>query len=124
MYGCFICFGCGVLVSILASLFLWTGHTTKFAIFYTFGNLIAMCSSLFLVGPKRQCQSMWKKERAAATIIYFSAMIATLIIAFVAKNPSAACLILIIIQFLAGTWYTLSYVPGARTAVKACFNSV
>jgi hypothetical protein len=118
--GVVVCFGSGCLISILSSLFLWTGNIRGFAIFYTFGNLCAICSTLFLMGPKRQCAAMWKQHRAGATVIYFLAMVCTLVIAFVASHPAPACLVLTLIQFCAGCWYALSYIPYARQMVLTC----
>ena len=37
----------------------------KFAVAYSLGNLLMMLSTVFLVGPKKQCQSMWTGHRAA-----------------------------------------------------------
>ncbi len=118
--GFVVCFAAGCLISILSSLFLWTANIKGFAIFYTLGNLMAILSTLFLMGPKRQCAAMWKQHRAGATAIYFLSMICTLIIAFVATHPAPACLVLTLIQFCAGCWYGLSYVPYARQLVLTC----
>jgi len=49
-YGFCACFSLGILMSMMSSLF-W-GHPTKFGVTYTFGNLISICSMMFLFGPK------------------------------------------------------------------------
>ena len=41
MYGFGICFGIGIILSILSSFFVM--QPTKFAVLYTFGNLVSMC---------------------------------------------------------------------------------
>lgn len=122
IYAVGVLFATGCLVSILASMLLWTGRVVPFAVFYSIGNLMAMFSTVFLIGPKSQCSRMWQKERAGATAVYFIAMIATLVIAFAVSNPAPACLVLIIVQFLAGAWYSLSYIPFARSAVLSCLG--
>jgi len=95
------------------------GNIVGFAIFYTLGNIVAMSSTLFLMGPKKQCGMMWKKDRAVATSVYLVTMILTLVIG-IATNKKLACIILLVIQSLAATWYSLSYIPFARQAVTAC----
>jgi hypothetical protein len=57
-----------------------------------------------------------------ATAIYLLAMATTLTLVIVAKHETYAkplVLIAVIIQSAALTWYTLSYVPGARRLAKA-----
>lgn len=44
------CFCIGFLVSGLSTFALYTGKTTQFAVFYTLGNVIALCSTGFLMG--------------------------------------------------------------------------
>lgn len=38
-------------------------------------------------------------------------------------HKAALALLMVIIQFLAMTWYSLSYIPYARDAAKKCFAS-
>mmetsp|Transcript_3920 Transcript_3920/g.7573 ORF Transcript_3920/g.7573 Transcript_3920/m.7573 type:complete len:194 (-) Transcript_3920:14-595(-) len=121
LYGVLACFSAGLLVSALSSMFLWSFKTRQFAVFYTIGNILAMGSTLFLVGPRRQCTVMFKNERRIATCVYFFAMFLTLITAFSLEHAAAPCLVLIIIQFSAGVWYTLSFIPFARQSCKSCF---
>merc|ERR1711998_201396 len=93
-----------------------------FAVLYTFGNLIAVSSSLFLKGPRSQCKSMGKSHRIGCVAVYFGAMILTLIVAFESGEPGL-CILCIFIQWCAAMWYFLSYIPGGRAAVKSCAKS-
>jgi hypothetical protein len=68
---------------------------------YTFGNITAMSGTMFLMGPKRQCQTMWKPVRAAATAVYLITLVATVIVAFTSQK-ALPVLILLVIQFCAG----------------------
>ncbi|XP_067357320.1 SFT2 domain containing 2b isoform X1 [Channa argus] len=92
-----------------------------FAVLYTVGNLFALASTMFLVGPLRQLKSMCAKERAFATVIMMVCLALTLCAAFWWKNNGLA-LLFCILQFLAFTWYGLSYIPFARDAVIKLFS--
>eukprot|EP01071_Lankesteria_metandrocarpae_P001229 Lankesteria_metandrocarpae@DN1395_c0_g1_i1.p1 len=76
-----VCFAAGVIVS-LASLTSLTeaflGMPTKFAIGYTLGNLLSLCSTVFLVGPVKQFQNMTDHNRRVASGIYFVCLLLTL----------------------------------------------
>ncbi len=52
-----------------------------------------------------------------ATIVFITSLVMTLISAFVLKIPILVILFLIT-QTLAYLWYTLSYIPFARTIAK------
>lgn len=119
-----ICFVLGFSLSFLGSalLFLPGGGLTLFAIFYTVGNVLAISSTCFLMGPVNQVKRMFAKTRIIATIVMIVALIMTLVAAF-AVHKAALALLMVIIQFLAMTWYSLSYIPYARDAAKKCFAS-
>lgn len=117
MYGFGCCFTLGVMVSLLA--FLYWGDLVKFAVLYSIGNIIALCSTMFLMGPAKQVKRMFKKDRAAATVIYLLSIVMTLVFALALKDTFLTVLAMII-QFIALTWYALSYIPFARKAVKNC----
>ncbi|XP_063916462.1 vesicle transport protein SFT2B-like [Zophobas morio] len=115
------CFILGILLSFLGSfaLFLSRGLSV-FAVFYTLGNILSMASTCFLMGPFNQIKKMFASTRAIATILVIASFILTLIAALVLHNAILA-LVFIIIQSLAMTWYSLSYIPYARDAVKKTF---
>ncbi|KAI4491694.1 PREDICTED: vesicle transport protein SFT2A isoform X2 [Polistes canadensis] len=118
-----ICFVIGILCSFLGSfaLFLRRGLTI-FAIFYTLGNIISLASTCFLMGPVNQLKKMFAATRIIATILVFVSIGMTLFAALHLNNPGLA-LIFIIIQSIAMTWYSLSYIPYARDAVKKTVES-
>uniref|UniRef100_A0A1B6KHY2 Vesicle transport protein n=1 Tax=Graphocephala atropunctata TaxID=36148 RepID=A0A1B6KHY2_9HEMI len=116
---CFaFCFILGILVSMLASLslFLHRGWA-QFAVLYTFGNIISMMSTLFLMGPVNQVKKMFAPTRVVATILVLVMIVLTLVAGLWIKNPGLA-FVFIIMQWMAMTWYSLSYIPYARDAVK------
>jgi len=119
------CFGIGVLVCILGSLTLALNplNIKLFAGLYTIGNLMAIGSTLFLMGPMKQFQNMFAKTRVVATIVMLVALVLTLCSAFWWKKGVLA-LMFVVIQFLAMTWYAISYIPYARDAVLKCCNGL
>mmetsp|Transcript_4851 Transcript_4851/g.7130 ORF Transcript_4851/g.7130 Transcript_4851/m.7130 type:complete len:279 (+) Transcript_4851:160-996(+) len=85
----------------------------KFAVAYSLGNLLMMTSTVFLVGPKKQCQNMWSGHRALASGCYFGSMVGTIYTAMVLRIYLLV-LVFIGIQFVSLVWYSLSYIPYGR----------
>ncbi|XP_075914556.1 LOW QUALITY PROTEIN: vesicle transport protein SFT2B-like, partial [Petromyzon marinus] len=109
-----VCFCLGVLCSILGAVFLWLPHgLTLFAVFYTVGNIASITSTFFLMGPAKQLKKMFELTRLIATIIMLVCLGLTLCSALWWKNKGLT-LIFCILQFLALTWYSLSFIPFAR----------
>jgi len=117
------CFVGGFLFSLLGGMMLFFGNLRAFAIFYTMGSLVGIGSTLFLLGPWKQLQRMCATTRVVATIVMFAALVLTLMSALYWKK-NGLTLIFIIVQFFAMTWYSLSYIPYARDAVKKFLNSM
>uniref|UniRef100_A0AAQ6AFT7 Vesicle transport protein n=1 Tax=Amphiprion ocellaris TaxID=80972 RepID=A0AAQ6AFT7_AMPOC len=111
MKGFLICFVLGALSSILGTCLLWIPGVglAVFAVLYSVGNICALASTMFLIGPSRQLRTMCAKERALATAIMLW------------KNYGLA-LLFCVLQFVAFTWYGLSYIPFARDAVLKLFS--
>ncbi|XP_057383474.1 vesicle transport protein SFT2B isoform X2 [Balaenoptera acutorostrata] len=108
--GFIACFAAGILCSLLGTLLLWVPRKGLylFAVFYTFGNIASLGSTVFLMGPMKQLKRMVEPTRLIATIM-------------VLWYNRGLALIFCILQSLALTWYSLSYIPFARDAVKKCF---
>jgi len=116
--GFIICFVIGVLCSFLGTLFLFLHKgLVLFAVFYTFGNIISIVSTCFLMGPVNQIKKMFAPTRVIATVLVLVMFGLTLFAAIGLQKPVLA-LLFVIIQSLAMTWYCLSYIPYARDAVK------
>lgn len=118
--GFVICFGLGCLLSFLSTLSM--GSPVRFSVFYSSGNLVALFSTAFLVGPWQQVKNMFHKKRVVATIVYLAALVATLVVA-IKTGSTIGVLCLIAIQFCALVWYTASYIPFARDALKKMLTS-
>ncbi|CAG2112639.1 unnamed protein product, partial [Medioppia subpectinata] len=118
-----ICFVLGFVFSILGSaLIALPKGLILFAMFYTIGNLTSMASTMFLMGPFRQIKKMFNETRVLATLGVFLFMILTLLSALWWKRALLA-VIFCILQFLAFTWYSLSYIPYARDMVRKTITS-
>ncbi|KAJ9073771.1 Vesicle transport protein SFT2B, variant 3 [Entomophthora muscae] len=79
---CFIgCFATALILGSLSLFFLSLAQIVSFSILYTFSNILALSSSLFLVGPMRQLKMMTAKTRLFAFIIYIITLILTLFMA-------------------------------------------
>ncbi|XP_020640578.1 vesicle transport protein SFT2B [Pogona vitticeps] len=122
--GFIACFVIGVLCSILGTCLLWipAKGIILFAVFYTLGNISSIGSTIFLMGPMKQLKRMFEPTRLIATIVMLLCLTLTLCSAFWWENKGLA-LIFCILQFFALTWYSISYIPFARDAVKKCFEA-
>jgi len=119
-----VCLGLALLFCLLSVLFLASIVTNPaaFAVPYTIGNIMAICSTGFLVGPMRQLKMMMNPTRIIASLIYVGAMVLTMVAAFVLKSQLLV-LVAVIIQFCAIVWYCLSYIPFARQLAKTLFSN-
>nr|CAD7399836.1 unnamed protein product [Timema cristinae]CAD7431140.1 unnamed protein product [Timema monikensis] len=103
------------------SMFLGKGMV-MFAVFYTLGNIISIGSTCFLMGPFNQVKKMFAPTRVIATILVIVLFGLTLFAA-VGLGKAGLTLLFVILQCLAMTWYSLSYIPYARDAVKKTVSS-
>ncbi|KAF9955898.1 hypothetical protein BGZ72_003280 [Mortierella alpina] len=117
LYGFGICFVVGFLITILSTLSIATGQLALFAVFFTLGNVISLMSTTFLIGPTKQIKTMFAPVRMVASIVFLAMIAATLVVAF-ALESSLLCIIFCIIQSLALFWYSASYIPYGRAAIK------
>ena len=115
------CFALGFLISILSSICLYTGSLSKFAILYSMGNLVALASTCFLMGPVAQLKRMFASTRLIATLLMIFFLVLTMMAALWWKSNILA-IIFAILQFCAMIWYSLSYIPYARDAIKKCVD--
>ncbi|XP_048350759.1 vesicle transport protein SFT2B [Sphaerodactylus townsendi] len=120
--GFIACFAIGVLCSILGTCLLWVPRKglVLFVTFYTIGNISSLGSTIFLMGPMRQLKRMFEPTRLIATIVMLLCFTLTLCSVFWWHNKGLA-LIFCVLQFFALAWYSISYIPFARDAVKKCF---
>ncbi|KAJ4756532.1 Vesicle transport protein [Rhynchospora pubera] len=120
LYGFAICFVSGIACVLLSMIVFF--NPIKFGITFTFGNLLALGSTAFLIGPKRQLDMMLDPVRIYATAIYIASLIISLFCALYVHNKLLT-LLAITLEFGALIWYSLSYIPFARSMVQKIFVS-
>ncbi|CAL5324103.1 unnamed protein product [Camellia sinensis] len=154
LQGFAICFVAGLTFTLLSMLVFL--NPIKFGITFTFGNLLSLGrffvfqilswsllygSTAFLIGPKRQVTMMLDPVRIYATAIFIASMIIALFCALYVHNKLLTILAIILefgalvcycIKampriFLILLWYSLSYIPFARSMVSkvmvGCFDT-
>lgn len=89
----------------------------SFALLYTFGNLIALIGTGFLVGFLQQLKNMADKSRRIASLLYLVSLVGTLLAVFLIPNATAkffVAIMCIVVQFLCLVWYTGAWGRGLR----------
>ncbi|KAL4363523.1 hypothetical protein GQ457_04G038370 [Hibiscus cannabinus] len=89
----------------------------KFALLFTFGNVLAVGSTAFLMGPEKQLRMMFDSARVYATAVYIGFVVLALICALWIQSKILT-LLAIICEICALVWYCLSYIPFARRIVS------
>jgi len=116
LYGFIACLVVGFAFSLLGSILLFLGQLGAFAVLYTVGILVSLTGTGFLIGFGSQLKQMFKPVRIIATIVFLASIALVFVGAFVIGNE-VLCIVFVIIEYLAYTWYCLSYIPYARSAV-------
>ncbi|KAF3788028.1 Vesicle transport protein [Nymphaea thermarum] len=124
IYGFAVCFVAGVTCTLLSMIVFL--NPIKFATMFTLGNLLALGSTAFLMGPKRQMRLMVDPVRVYATGVYIGSIIIALLCALYVRSKLLT-LLAIILEFGSLVWYSLSYIPFARSMITkvlmACFDT-
>ncbi|KAH9951295.1 SFT2-domain-containing protein [Amylocystis lapponica] len=121
LYGFAGCLAAGFVLSLLGSILLFVGQLGSFAVLYAFGTVISLAGTGFLLGFWKQTTLMFKPVRIVATIVFIASIVLVFIGAFLIRSD-ILCIIFVIIEYLAYLWYTLSYIPYARSAVLKVFG--
>jgi hypothetical protein len=121
LYGFGGCLAIGFVMSLLGTIMLFVGSLGSFAVLYAIGTIISLIGTGFLLGFGSQLKSMFKPVRVVATIVFLASIGLIFVSAFVIKSD-IVCIVFVIVEYLAYTWYTLSYIPYARAAVLRVFG--
>eukprot|EP01013_Petalomonas_cantuscygni_P033822 TRINITY_DN61053_c0_g1_i1.p2 TRINITY_DN61053_c0_g1~~TRINITY_DN61053_c0_g1_i1.p2 ORF type:complete len:170 (+),score=12.66 TRINITY_DN61053_c0_g1_i1:135-644(+) len=116
-----ICGLSGVLFSLIAWTFWYS--PSKFAFFFTTGNLLGLISTVFLVGPRRHLEMMWEETRRVAVAVYLLSMMATLVAIFF-LHSALLSLVMIVCQYVAFAWYCLTFIPYGRETISGCLGGL
>jgi len=130
MIGFAVCASFGFLIS-FGSFFRFAkamaGQPAPFAVNYSLGNIIALCSTGFLVGPCRQLQNITTGHRLLCSVGYLSSIALTLFASFnkgLGHGQAVLILALCVVQFICWAFYVMSYIPFGRTLLKQCITKV
>jgi hypothetical protein len=98
------------------------GNAVPLVATVTLGNILSLCGTLFLTGPKSQLQRMFHPNRKFSSVMYLSSLGVTF---FLLLTPHFLgrgffLLLLLLSQYASITWYTLTYIPFARDLLKSC----
>lgn len=107
----------GVFLSVFGVIWVFFSNYVGFALLYSLGTLTTLSGTLFLRGPASQAKAMFKDTRIIATVVMLVSVVLTIVSA-IAWKSGALCILFCIFQFLAFAWYSISYIPFARKAVK------
>jgi len=113
--GFIACVAIGFILSLLGTIVLIIGQLVIFAVLYVLGTIVTLLGTGFLIGFFQQLKLMFKPVRVVASIVFIASIVLVLVGAFALGN-GFLCLIFVFVEFLAYTWYTLSYIPYARAA--------
>ncbi|TDH66970.1 uncharacterized protein CCR75_007966 [Bremia lactucae] len=124
MIGFVSCFVLGFLVTFGSTFALIVGadNGTKFGITYSFGTIISLCGSGFLVGPRQQVKLMFKPIRCVAAFIYLTMIVVLLL----SQTPQLGLVVLlfVFIQCGAAIWYSASYIPYGRKSITTIAQKI
>uniref|UniRef100_A0A3Q2WXP4 Vesicle transport protein n=1 Tax=Haplochromis burtoni TaxID=8153 RepID=A0A3Q2WXP4_HAPBU len=116
-----ICFAGGILCSILGTALLFLPSGLKlFAVFYTLGNIAALASTCFLMGPLKQLKRMFEPTRLIATIVVLLCLVLTLCSVF---WNFVFAIFSFSFHFLIAFFLFLSFICFDRDAVIKCFTT-
>lgn len=119
------CAACGWLLSFIGTMVLLGGVTAAnlntFVILYVLGNVIVLCGTGFLLGPRKQCTKMWDPTRRIATAVYLTLLILVLALA-IAKVNIWIVLFTLLVEICAAFWYSISFIPFGRKMFIACMK--
>jgi len=123
LLGCGTMMLCGYLLSFGSFLrlkHLFTGNPVPLVVNITVGNIIALCGTCFLSGPQTQMNRMFHESRKLASMFYLGSLGVTAFLLLLPHFPFRGFLLFFLMlgQYVAITWYCLSYIPFARQFVK------
>jgi hypothetical protein len=91
----------------------------KFAASFSLGNILCICSTWILVGPRAQLQTMFHPVRAVAAAIYIGSLVFALLAAFFGgKLRYLIVLLALVVEIASRTSHASSYCYGRAHAAR------
>ena len=124
LLGCGTLMLCGYMLSFgsfMRMKVLIMGNPVPLVVNVTVGNTIALCGTCFLSGPQSQAQQMFHKSRKLASVFYLGSLAVTMILLLLPHFLFRGLLLFLLMigQYVAITWYCLSYIPFARKFISS-----
>ena len=96
----------------------------KFALTYSFGNILSLLGTCILIGFKKQIKNITHKKRREISGLFFgSLLICVFCPLFLPVGIDRVVVTFaVLVQMGCYWWYTLSYLPWARGALKSFFG--
>ena len=126
LIGCGSCMAVGYLLS-FGSVFrinaLLKGNPIPFVLTATLGNIVALCGSCFLSGPRAQTKTMFHKRRRLASCGYLASLFLTIVFAFKTgmTRQKQIMIALMAFQYMSIAVYCLSYVPFLDEIIQVLY---
>jgi hypothetical protein len=125
LLGCATCMICGYILSFgsfLRMKDLLIGNPVPLVVNVTVGNIIALCGTCFMTGPQSQLSRMFQPKRKLASMIYLGSLGVTIFLLLLPRFIFRGLLLFLLMigQYIAITWYCLSYIPFAREFISNC----
>ncbi|BFU24424.1 hypothetical protein EHI8A_134250 [Entamoeba histolytica HM-1:IMSS-B] len=99
---------------------------TRFAMTFTFGNILIFIGTSFLRSIKSQCQSLLNDPSKLISFIIYFASIGITLFSGLYINSTLLTIVSIVIEICSCIWYIASYIPYAQTCLsttcKGCFR--
>lgn len=124
-----VCWGLGIILELgsfgrmVRAAFGGSAAAARFAGTYSAGNVLALLGTCFLVGPREQLDSMMLEHRIWPSLAFVGSLVLTLIVACghaTYHGKTLLLLLLVMVQWAALIWYTLSWFPRVQQALFTC----
>mmetsp|Transcript_26485 Transcript_26485/g.64534 ORF Transcript_26485/g.64534 Transcript_26485/m.64534 type:complete len:121 (+) Transcript_26485:2438-2800(+) len=101
---------------------LMVGNPVPLVSTVTFGNIISLCGTFFLAGPRSQVRRMFHASRRNASFMYLGSLAITFVLLLMPRFMGRGLVLftLLLSQYASISWYGLSYVPFGREILKKC----
>ena len=103
-----------------------TVRPQKFALCFSFGSLLFMCSFAILRGPKEHILGMIQPDRLPFTMVYLGSLLGTLHFTFQTGGVSGYVTVMTasILQLVALLWYLIAFLPGGSAGMKMLMKGI
>ena len=114
----FLVFG---IVLVVTSIFKAFGGTGSAVAMVIIGNIMIICSLIFLKGPRKFFESLKAPDRLIVSVCYLLSLVGYIIFVIIDKLDFLKFLFLALL-IVSGCYYIISYFPKVRACLCKCCN--